>query len=413
MSWEAGLENEIGQGETQVTQPAHSDCAPSERASAAELERQSKSMAQGVDVDALPGTIPAMLLILNSQRQIIHANQNVLRILNLSDSLHLYGLRPGEAFHCSHAASSSTGCGTTIFCRTCGALQAIVSAQQGLPVTRECRIMTEDGGMLDLRVWGTPVEINNEKFTVLSVLDIGEEKRRRALERVFFHDLLNAASGLRGLSELLSGIQPEDAGKYHAMIHDLAGKLIEDIQAQRDLTNAESHELLVRPVVLQSSTLINEVLKVYQPFAASYGVSVGLNFNNQDIPFISDKVLLRRVLGNLVKNAVEASQPGDTVSVLCHSEAHQVVFSVQNSGVIPLDIQRQLFQRSFSTKGDGRGLGTYSIKLFTEAYLKGKVSFVSAEGKGTVFSVFYPLDLASSSSLGRKDSPASRDSPPS
>ncbi len=376
-----------------MTQLAHTDCAPSERASATDLARQTKFMAQGVDTDALPGTIPAMLMILNSQRQIVHANQHVLRTLSLSDSRELCGMRPGEAFHCSHASSSASGCGTTMFCHTCGALQAITSAQQGVPTTRECRIVSETGDMLDLRVWSTPVEINSELFTVFSVLDMGEEKRRRALERIFFHDILNAASGLRGLSELMPGIKPEDAGKYHAMIHDLAGKLIEDIQAQRDLTNAENNELLVKPVKLQSGTLIDEVLNMYQPFAVTFGVRVVSNSNVQDIPFTSDKVLLRRVLGNLVKNAVEASQPGDTVTVSCHPEAQQVVFTVENPAIIPHDIQLQLFQRSFSTKGNGRGLGTYSIKLFTESYLKGKVFFTSEEGKGTVFSVQYPVVL--------------------
>jgi len=57
---------------------------------------------------------------------------------------------------------------------------------------------------------------------------------------------------------------------------------------------------------------------------------------------------------------------------------------------MPLEVQRQLFTRSFSTKGTGRGLGTYSIKLITEKYLQGTVSFVSNEEQGTVFTVRYP-----------------------
>jgi sensor histidine kinase regulating citrate/malate metabolism len=71
---------------------------------------------------------------------------------------------------------------------------------------------------------------------------------------------------------------------------------------------------------------------------------------------------------------------------------------VKNDQVIPEDIQKQLFQRSFSTKGTGRGIGTYSIKLLTENYLKGKVSFVSNETDGTVFSIElnkkFPKDIA-------------------
>ena len=52
-----------------------------------------------------------------------------------------------------------------------------------------------------------------------------------------------------------------------------------------------------------------------------------------------------------------------------------------------MDVQLQLFQRSFSTKGESRGIGTYSIKLLIENYLKGKVSFVSNKTVGTVISI--------------------------
>jgi sensor histidine kinase regulating citrate/malate metabolism len=55
------------------------------------------------------------------------------------------------------------------------------------------------------------------------------------------------------------------------------------------------------------------------------------------------------------------------------------------------EIQLQIFQRSFSTKGEARGIGTYSIKMFTEQYLGGKVSFVSNPTEKTVFSISLPM----------------------
>jgi sensor histidine kinase regulating citrate/malate metabolism len=88
-----------------------------------------------------------------------------------------------------------------------------------------------------------------------------------------------------------------------------------------------------------------------------------------------------------MKNALEASQNGDAVSVGIDNNEGKIRFWVKNDQVIARDIQMQLFQRSFSTKGNGRGIGTYSIKLLTENYLKGKVSFVSNESDGTVFSI--------------------------
>jgi sensor histidine kinase regulating citrate/malate metabolism len=50
--------------------------------------------------------------------------------------------------------------------------------------------------------------------------------------------------------------------------------------------------------------------------------------------------------------------------------------NVRSYPLIPKDVQLQLFQRSFSTKGMGRGWGTYSIRLLTERYLgAGLISF--------------------------------------
>ena len=72
-------------------------------------------------------------------------------------------------------------------------------------------------------------------------------------------------------------------------------------------------------------------------------------------------------------------------------EAGAVSLSVRNAGVIAPDVQARIFQRSFSTKAvRGRGLGTYSMKLFGERYLGGEVSFSSSPGAGTVFTVRVP-----------------------
>ncbi len=77
------------------------------------------------------------------------------------------------------------------------------------------------------------------------------------------------------------------------------------------------------------------------------------------IPFVSDATLLRRILGNIVKNALEASPTGDIVTLGVNSSEAGLNFWVHNSAVIPAEYQQRIFQRDFSTKGPGRGLGTY------------------------------------------------------
>lgn len=66
---------------------------------------------------------------------------------------------------------------------------------------------------------------------------------------------------------------------------------------------------------------------------------------------------------------------------------------MNNVGVMPQDVQSHVFTRSYSTKGAGRGLGTYSIKLITETFLRGEAGFESTAGGGTTFTVRLPRFL--------------------
>jgi sensor histidine kinase regulating citrate/malate metabolism len=127
----------------------------------------------------------------------------------------------------------------------------------------------------------------------------------------------------------------------------------------------------------------------------NHSVANGRNLVLGEVPdrvISSDPAILRRILGNLVKNALEAVRSGETVTMYAASREGEVSFHVHNPGVMSPKVQLQLFQRSFSTKAEtGRGIGTYSVKLFGERYLKGKVGFISREPEGTVFTLTLPV----------------------
>lgn len=61
-------------------------------------------------------------------------------------------------------------------------------------------------------------------------------------------------------------------------------------------------------------------------------------------------------------------------------------FCVWNSQEIPQEITHRVFQRNFSTKNQsGRGIGTFSMKLFGEEIFGGEVSFKTSPSDGTTF----------------------------
>ena len=99
------------------------------------------------------------------------------------------------------------------------------------------------------------------------------------------------------------------------------------------------------------------------------------------------------MVGNLVKNAREAEPAGGRVTVSSAHLGDRVRIAVANPTPMPREVQLQVLQRSFSTKGIGRGLGTHSVRLLTERYLDGRVSFTSTPDGGTSFVVDLPRVL--------------------
>jgi signal transduction histidine kinase len=147
-------------------------------------------------------------------------------------------------------------------------------------------------------------------------------------------------------------------------------------------------------VPIQTGDVLYSVRKFYQAHEVAQGRLIAIDSATQYVTFTSDPVLIERVLGNLVKNALEASQPGQTVTLSCYTTTDErVAFTVHNDGTMPRDVQLQMFQRSFSTKGEGRGIGSYSVKLFTERYLQGTAAFTTSADAGTTFTVSYPFEL--------------------
>ena len=93
----------------------------------------------------------------------------------------------------------------------------------------------------------------------------------------------------------------------------------------------------------------------------------------------------------MLRNALEATDAGGTVTVSWDCKSSGITFSVHNNTVIPQNIQLQIFNRSFSTKGNGRGLGAYTMKLLCARYLRGRIWFESTPETGTTFFAAFPI----------------------
>lgn len=308
------------------------------------------------------------------------------------------GSRPGEFLNCLNAASAPSGCGTGISCRYCGAVNAILECQRtGQQSQSECRISSHSNQSdlaYDLLVTAKPFRYAEGDYIILTLKDISDQKRRRMLERMFFHDVLNTASGLNGMLQALKEASGnEELSEYIEIAGKASNDLIEELLAQRALAAAENGDLQINVTRCSNLQLIHDVAAYLSHHEIAEDKRILVDPFSHAVQIETDPQLLKRVLLNLVKNALEASQPGDNITMGSKIGDTSVRFWVNNPGRMSEEVQSQIFQRSFSTKGAERGIGSYSVKLLTTKYLKGSVEFTSDERYGTTFQVELPLGI--------------------
>ena len=349
------------------------------------------------------GALTGIGAVLDENRQIIYANNDFLSLLGIDSVESILGKRPGEVISCQHATEDPSGCGTTFACAYCGAINAILESQKsGKKSVKETRITRDVGGKTqswDMNVISTPIQLSGNPFYVLVLQDISDEKRRSALERIFFHDLLNTAGGLNGLLNILkAGADPGEERELINLSEEASRNILDEIMLHRQIRAAEMGDLQINIETVNSLDFLSSSVGKIRLHEVGKNKTIIISDTTANIDFETDKNLFQRVIINLLKNALEATETEKSVTAGVESDELKIRFWVKNDSVIPHDIQMQLFQRSFSTKGLGRGIGTYSIRLLVENYLKGKVSFISNETEGTIFSVelniYFPPDRA-------------------
>jgi hypothetical protein len=341
-------------------------------------------------------SFPAPLAVLNAQRQVIFSNPAFQDLVGAKGAEEVCGWRPGEALGCPNARRGS--CGDTEACGFCGVREAIIETQTtGRTAVRECSIAAGAAGApreRELLVEAMPFEIDGSPYVMVSLTDISHLRHRGALERIFFHDIQNTASSFRVTLELL---RREDLpGERRAILVDrlsaICDALEEEIQGQRIMVSAEHGTLRAQRVLIESRGLALQVKKQAEGLRAAEGREVRIAPFSESFSFISDDVLVKRILLNMLKNALEAAPEGAAVCIGARQGADGcVVLEVHNPGFMERPVQLQVFHRFFSTKGEGRGLGTWGMKLLAEEYLGGRVEFSTDPQRGTTLSLVLPV----------------------
>jgi tetratricopeptide (TPR) repeat protein len=168
--------------------------------------------------------------------------------------------------------------------------------------------------------------------------------------------------------------------------------LLGDVQTQRDLLKLDKQILVAEFSEIDSLDFIKMIIRRFSTDKTAEGKKIVIAKDSVSIRLKTVERLLRRSIINLLKNALEASSKDEKVIIGCDKDEDEIVFWVKNKVVLSEKIRSQIFKRFFSSKGIGRGLGTYTVKVLIEEHLNGRVNFESTEKTGTIFRIYLPLE---------------------
>jgi hypothetical protein len=342
--------------------------------------------------------LPMGVAVFNATRQIVYSNVKFRDLAGRDCPVEDFvGQRLGEALACLGAALEIGGCGTSELCHSCGLARSMGESLGGQTIVDgECSLARQAGKRLetlDFNVWIWGLPYDGELFHATILTDARPEKRLALMERIFYHDILNMVSGMQGICELM---REEEEGARNAELDLLlfaAERITDIILSQRDFSLAERGDYEVATNKMGTLSLLADITALMRRDPAARGKTLAVDPDGADAFFASDRKLVTRILVNMLKNALEATPAGGKVTTGCRLEDGFVRFWVRNPGVVPEEARPQIFRRAFSTKGAGRGLGTYGMKLFAENYLGGEVGFTSDADAGTTFFVRLPCGI--------------------
>lgn len=236
----------------------------------------------------------------------------------------------------------------------------------------------------------------NKRTTELRVAQANliEHERLAAigeLASMIVHEIRNPLTTVQmGLDYFARLDLPEPAKARLSLATDEAKRLTKLLQE----ISSYSKPQILRPHKIVVDDFIRSLLGSLQSMPAAEGRLIEYVPFCSSISIVGDADKLKQVFINLVRNACEAVEPGETIrwSVTENLEEHLCI-SVHNGGrPIPPNFLPQLTQPFFSTKSEGTGLGLAIVKRIVEAH-SGQLLIESSQRQGTIFSVQLPLKV--------------------
>lgn len=256
----------------------------------------------------------------------------------------------------------------------------------------------KDGSLYWERCTVTPVLDHNKNIINYIAVkdDITKEKQlqefQRDIDRMMRHDIKTPLNGIINFPDLIMQNQnlSEEDKELLQLTKDAGKQILNQIDLFMNISKLEEGRFIYDPASHNIAFILHSIIKELSAISAERKVKISLLVygseykKSDEIILNTDKTLFYTMASNIIKNAIEASNPGQQVTISIEkSEKNSHRLRVHNETPIPAEIRRTFFDK-YTTMGKktGTGLGTYSAKLMAEA-MNARIYFTTRDGDGT------------------------------
>ncbi len=234
---------------------------------------------------------------------------------------------------------------------------------------------------------------------LLDRLDQSFERQRRFIADAS-HELRTPLAILRGEAEVAMsqhGRKPEDYLESLRILHEETSRLIKIVEDLFTLTRADSGQYLLAPEDVYLEEIVADCAHSARTLAREKNIELSVDASSECL-IRGDRALLRRMILNLLDNAIKYTGDGGRVDIACQTAATGSEVHVTDTGPgIPLELQSRIFERFFradparsrSGHEGGAGLGL-SIALWIAQAHHGQLELVRSDATGSCFAVYLP-----------------------
>ncbi|MCM1312438.1 MAG: ATP-binding protein [Bacteroides sp.] len=168
-----------------------------------------------------------------------------------------------------------------------------------------------------------------------------------------------------------------------------------------DLLNVERLKMHNQKMEISQADLnsyMQELMIPFQLYAKTKKLSLTYSSTSFDIQVWIDRSRMDSIMQNIINNALKYTPEGGSIEVRCRATETSWSVSVSDNGIgIPAEEQSRLTEMYFrSSNADkqatGTGVGLHLVQRLVQEH-KGNMAFVSEEGKGTTFTLTFPIDI--------------------